>query len=156
MIRRSLPTLVLALVFLFLPALVAGMYTAAAGDTLDTVRFAAGLLAAGPAQPGPAIRSRVRAGQALLEVEETVIAFEPRLRFGTGLADPAATGIYELSAGPGGTVIAYSHSGQMPVAQSIITGVFGRKANLGRMIEARQTGMDAIKRLLEAQPAVTV
>ena len=90
----------------------------------------------------------------LLEVEEVVIAFEPGLRFGTGLADPAATGIYELSAGPGGTVIAYSHSGQMPVAQSIITGVFGRKANLGRMIEARQTGMDAIKRLLEA-PAQT-
>ena len=276
MTRRSLPTLVLALVFLFLPALVAGMYTTVggAGETLDTVLFVAGLLAAVaaviffglallmgyrrgkqvvplrdtyllfryfaigagffalsnsvalfrvfgaaglifpvmlaayvafalsssarrqdyrvaivvsstpeaafalvseprnwprylpqvesveprdvPLHAGSTIRYRVRAGQTLLEVEEVVIAFEPGLRFGTGLADPAATGIYELSAGPGGTVIAYSHSGQMPVAQSIITGVFGRKANLGRMIEARQTGMDAIKRLLEAQPAVTV
>src|SRR5437763_6350012 len=109
-----------------------------------------------PLHAGSAIRYRVRAGQTLLEVEETVIAFEPGLRFGRGLADPAATGIYELSAGPGGTVIAYSHSGQMPVAQSIITGVFVRKANMRRMIEARQTGMDAIKRLLEAQPAATV
>src|SRR5438067_2360258 len=153
MIRRSLPTLVLALVFLFLPALVTGVYSSGggAGETLDTVLFVAGLLAA-----VAAVRYRVWAGQTILEVEETVIAFEPGSRFGTGLPDPVATGIYELSAGPVGTVIAYSHSGQMPVAQSIITGVFGRKANLRRMIQARQTGMDAIKRLLEAQPAVTV
>src|SRR5256885_2716615 len=77
MIRRSLPTLVLALVFLFLPALVAGMYTTGAGETLDTVLFVAGLLAAVAAVIffGLALLMGYRRGKQVVPLGDTYLLF---------------------------------------------------------------------------------
>src|SRR5438477_10463515 len=79
MIRRSLPTLVLALVFLFLPALVAGMYSTGggAGETLDTVLFVAGLLTAVAAVIffGLALLMGYRRGKQVVPLEDTYLLF---------------------------------------------------------------------------------
>src|SRR5256885_12632633 len=79
MIRRSLPTLVLALVFLFLPALVAGMYRTGggAGETLDTVLFVAGLLAAVAAVIffGLALLMSYRHGKQVVPLGDTYLLF---------------------------------------------------------------------------------
>src|SRR2546430_14926937 len=77
MIRRSLPTLVLALVFLFVPALVAGMYTTGAGETLDPVLFVAGLLAAVAAVIffGLALLMGYRRGPQVVPLRDTYLLF---------------------------------------------------------------------------------
>lgn len=111
-----------------------------------------------PVKVGTVIRDRMhRPSLPPLEVEERVIAFEPGRRFGTTVVgDRPNSGIYEMREVEGGTEIAYLYSAVLGVPTALLGGAFMRPRLVNRLRSVRRAALERIKRLLEAQPPVSV
>lgn len=109
-----------------------------------------------PPHVGSVIRVVVVLPTVSLSADERVTVYEPPSRFATAMVQSRGEGAYEFGLAPGGTEVAYASRGVIGIRHALLGNAVLKPVVVGRMRARRELAMQAIKSILEAQPAAPV